>query len=94
MKPVKPEVSTSPDSDETIAATTAVTAVLSGPSKEVRAKSMAALLDFCRSANIAIGQNTKARASTGYKDDNGRYHAMYRYGIKYEKLCSSNSLTI
>lgn len=37
--------------------------------------------EFCRVANISVWQNTKARALTGHKDDEGRYNVMYRYGI-------------
>ena len=36
--------------------------------------------EFCRLMNIAINQNTKARSSSGYKDDGGFYHPMFRYG--------------
>ncbi len=45
-----------------------------------------AVLDFCRLVNISTWQNTKARSSTGYKDDNGEYNAVYRYGIGYEVI--------
>jgi len=39
------------------------------------------LLEFCRLANVSVVQNTKSRAATGYKDNSGCYHPMYRYGI-------------
>ena len=39
------------------------------------------VLEFCRLANVSIGQNTKNRSETGFKDDSGNYHVMYRYGI-------------
>jgi hypothetical protein len=33
-------------------------------------------------ANIATWQNTKERNASGFKDDSGAYHPMYRYGIR------------
>ena len=38
-------------------------------------------LEFCRLVNTAIWQNTKERNTSGFKDDTGVYHPMYRYGI-------------
>ena len=46
-----------------------------------KVKDLKALQDFCRFTNIAITQNTKNRSGTGYKDDDGNFNAMYRYGI-------------
>ena len=38
-------------------------------------------LEFCRLVNTAIWQNTTERSTSGFKDDSGVYHPMYRYGI-------------
>jgi hypothetical protein len=38
-------------------------------------------LEFCRLVNTAIWQNTTERSTSGFKDDTGVYHPMYRYGI-------------
>lgn len=51
------------------------------PNQEGKEKTSNAVLDFCRLANISTWYNTKARSANGYRDDNGDYHAMYRYGI-------------
>lgn len=53
---------------------------LEQPKKEQKVN-MKDLQDFCRQANIAVSQNTKNRAGTGYKDNDGNFHPMYRYGI-------------
>ena len=50
-------------------------------SKETRAKNLEEIKEFCRVANISVWQNTKGRSLTGYKDDEGNYHVMYRCGI-------------
>ncbi|EFX83344.1 hypothetical protein DAPPUDRAFT_315832 [Daphnia pulex] len=52
-----------------------------GTGKDGKKKISNAVLDFCRLVNISTWQNTKARSLTGYKDDNGEYNAVYRYGI-------------
>ncbi|KAK4036539.1 hypothetical protein OUZ56_028590 [Daphnia magna] len=62
-------------------ATSVPTVDKDSPNQEVKEKTSNALLDFCRLANISTWHNTKARSATGYRDDNGDYHAMYRYGI-------------
>jgi hypothetical protein len=54
--------------------------------KDGKKKISNAVLDFCRLVNISTWQNTKARSLTGYKDDNGEYNAVYRYGIGYEVI--------
>ena len=38
-------------------------------------------LEFCRLANTAIWQKTQWRSTSGFKDDSGVYHPMYRYVI-------------
>ena len=49
--------------------------------KDDKKKTSSAVSDFCRLINISTWQNTKARSTSGYKDDNGEYNAVYRYGI-------------
>lgn len=72
--------STGPESEETPSASPVPPA--SDQSRTPKGNNgMSAVIEFCQNANRAIGQNLKSRASTGYKDNNGRYHAMYRYGI-------------
>ncbi|XP_057379346.1 uncharacterized protein LOC130701400 isoform X2 [Daphnia carinata] len=63
------------------ASTSVPTTDKDAPNQEGKEKTSNALLDFCRLANISTWHNTKARSATGYRDDNGDYHAMYRYGI-------------
>jgi hypothetical protein len=61
-------------------ASTSDASVLTG--KDDEKKVLNPLLEFCRLVNISIWQNTKSRGSSGFKDDDGESHPMYRYAIK------------
>lgn len=54
--------------------------LVSVPSKKVANKRE--VMEFCRLLNISITQNTKERVMSGFRDNSGDYHAMYRYGIR------------